>query len=120
MRNAVVTGGSRGLGRAVARGLVADGWRVVVTGRDRATLDAAVGELGTAARAVAGEVVGLARGVFDARPVDIDESFAIAEDAAQHAGPWFANREQAAGVVRLLDAVFADDRGVHAEERQCA
>jgi 3-oxoacyl-[acyl-carrier protein] reductase len=42
----VVTGGSAGLGRATAEALVADGARVVVSGRHRETLDAAVNELG--------------------------------------------------------------------------
>lgn len=35
---ALVTGGSRGLGRAAARALTADGWSVAVTGRDPAAL----------------------------------------------------------------------------------
>lgn len=43
---AVVTGGGRGIGRAIARGLSAHGARVVVCGRTRATLDAVADELG--------------------------------------------------------------------------
>lgn len=39
---ALVTGGSRGLGREAARALTGDGWRVAVTGRDRGALDAVV------------------------------------------------------------------------------
>ncbi len=39
---AVVTGGSRGLGFALAESLVADGWRVAVDGRDPAVLEDAV------------------------------------------------------------------------------
>lgn len=42
----VVTGGSAGLGRATAEALVADGARVVLSGRHQETLDAAVTELG--------------------------------------------------------------------------
>jgi len=43
----VVTGGSRGLGRATASALVADGARVVVAARTAATLEAAVSALGS-------------------------------------------------------------------------
>jgi 3-oxoacyl-[acyl-carrier protein] reductase len=42
----VVTGGARGLGRATADVLVAEGARVVLSGRTEATLDAAVAALG--------------------------------------------------------------------------
>jgi 3-oxoacyl-[acyl-carrier protein] reductase len=45
----VVTGGARGLGRATAECLVMDGARVVLSGRTRETLDAAVAALGPSA-----------------------------------------------------------------------
>jgi 3-oxoacyl-[acyl-carrier protein] reductase len=48
----LVTGGARGLGRATADCLVADGARVVLSGRDAERLDAAVAELGDGALAV--------------------------------------------------------------------
>jgi 3-oxoacyl-[acyl-carrier protein] reductase len=48
----IVTGGARGLGRATADALVADGARVVVSGRSAESLDAAVAALGDAAVAV--------------------------------------------------------------------
>jgi 3-oxoacyl-[acyl-carrier protein] reductase len=38
---ALVTGGSRGIGLAIARALVADGVQVAITGRDAAHLSAA-------------------------------------------------------------------------------
>lgn len=44
----LVTGGSKGLGRATAAALVADGARVVVTGRDAEAVAAAVADLGPA------------------------------------------------------------------------
>lgn len=48
----LVTGGSRGLGRATAEALVADGARVVVSSRSEQSVEAAVGELGGSAVAV--------------------------------------------------------------------
>lgn len=51
----VVTGGARGLGRATADLLVAEGARVVLSGRDQDSLDAAVAELGDSAVAVQGD-----------------------------------------------------------------
>ena len=42
---AIVTGGTRGIGLAIARALAEDGASVVVSGRDAARLDAAVKEL---------------------------------------------------------------------------
>ena len=51
----VVTGGGRGLGRASADLLVAEGARVVVSGRDQDTLDDAAAELGDRAVAVVGD-----------------------------------------------------------------
>jgi 3-oxoacyl-[acyl-carrier protein] reductase len=51
----VVTGGARGLGRATADVLVAEGARVVLSGRSSESLDAATRELGDSAVAVAGD-----------------------------------------------------------------
>jgi 3-oxoacyl-[acyl-carrier protein] reductase len=48
----IVTGGSGGLGRATAEALVADGARVVVSGRHRDSVDTAVASLGDGARGV--------------------------------------------------------------------
>jgi len=43
---ALVTGGSKGIGLAIAEALVAEGARVVICGRDTTALDAAVAQLG--------------------------------------------------------------------------
>ena len=43
----LVSGGSRGIGRALAEGFVRRGARVVITGRDETTLQAAAGEIST-------------------------------------------------------------------------
>ncbi|MFD0820552.1 SDR family NAD(P)-dependent oxidoreductase [Micromonospora zhanjiangensis] len=53
MRNVIVTGGGTGIGYAIAEAFVAAGDRVVVTGRRKNRLDAAVERLGGSARAVA-------------------------------------------------------------------
>ncbi|HEY8382844.1 MAG TPA: SDR family NAD(P)-dependent oxidoreductase [Microvirga sp.] len=54
-RHAVVTGGGRGIGRAIAAALVASGAHVTILGRDRAALDRVVGE-GEAHAAAAADV----------------------------------------------------------------
>jgi NAD(P)-dependent dehydrogenase (short-subunit alcohol dehydrogenase family) len=45
MSVAIVTGASRGLGQALATGLVQAGWSVVIDGRDRSTLNASAGRM---------------------------------------------------------------------------
>src|SRR4051812_32563422 len=52
---ALITGASKGLGRAVARGLAARGWRLVVDARSSAALSAVADEL-PAAVAIRGDV----------------------------------------------------------------
>ena len=54
-RVALITGGSRGIGLAVARRVVAEGGRVVLTGRRAEALDEAVSELGEHASGVPGK-----------------------------------------------------------------
>jgi gluconate 5-dehydrogenase len=71
-RTALVTGSSRGIGRALAQGLIEAGCAVVLHGRDRDRLEAVARELG--GRAVAFDVTdpdAVAAGVDAAGPVDI-------------------------------------------------
>jgi 3-hydroxybutyrate dehydrogenase len=76
-RHALVTGGSRGIGRAVAAGLTRAGATVTVLGRDQATLAQAVAEGDAAGFAVADVTDAAALGASIARaaaqhgPVDI-------------------------------------------------
>ncbi|GAB2512851.1 SDR family NAD(P)-dependent oxidoreductase [Nocardia heshunensis] len=52
---ALITGGSSGMGLATAHRLIAEGAQVIITGRDKTRLDAAVTELGAGATAIAGD-----------------------------------------------------------------
>jgi NAD(P)-dependent dehydrogenase (short-subunit alcohol dehydrogenase family) len=56
MPRALITGGSAGLGRALAAGLVDSDWDVVITGRDSQRLADTAAGLGSRATAVAGDV----------------------------------------------------------------
>ena len=49
MRTAIVTGSSRGIGRAIAVRLGRNGIRIILTGRDQAALDSVAKEIETAA-----------------------------------------------------------------------
>ena len=55
-KTAVVTGGSSGIGLATAQRFIDEGATVIITGRRRAELDAAVAQLGSHAHAVPGDV----------------------------------------------------------------
>jgi 3-oxoacyl-[acyl-carrier protein] reductase len=67
----IVTGGGRGLGRATADLLVAEGARVVLSGRSQETLGSAVAELGSQVVAVVGD---------NADPETADRLVAAAQD----------------------------------------
>jgi len=58
MKNAVITGASRGLGLALARGLAADGWSLVIDARDGEPLRSAAASLpgGTTVTTVLGDI----------------------------------------------------------------
>jgi NAD(P)-dependent dehydrogenase (short-subunit alcohol dehydrogenase family) len=74
----LITGGSRGLGLALARSLALKGARVVITGRAADTIDAAVREI----RRLGGEAFGIAADIADKQAIQ-----AIAGEAAALVGP---------------------------------
>ena len=59
-KTALITGGNSGIGLATARLFVAEGAKVVITGRNQATLDAAAKELGPNALALAADATDIA------------------------------------------------------------
>ena len=59
-KTALITGGNSGIGLATAKVFVAEGARVVITGRNRETLDAAAKELGPNAFAVVADATDIA------------------------------------------------------------
>ncbi len=79
---AVITGGSSGIGLATAHRFIADGARVVITGRSQEALDGAVAELGDRATGFCGDV---------ARPEDSEHLFALVQDKFGHVDVLFAN-----------------------------
>ncbi|WP_329553086.1 SDR family oxidoreductase [Streptomyces sp. NBC_00696] len=116
----VVTGGTRGLGYAVARELVADGARVVVTGRDGRRAAEAAAELGPHAAGVAvdnadprapHQLIAAARelyGGFDGILVSVGDPPA-GDVAATTDAQWAAAFESVfLGAVRLARAAAAE------------
>src|SRR5690348_16092143 len=71
-RSVIVTGGSRGIGRGIARVFARAGARVLVTGRDEAALADAVTDLGSA-----GPVSGFAGDVADRAQCDAMAATAV-------------------------------------------
>lgn len=81
---AIVTGGSRGIGLAITRGLVAQGSRVVVSGRDRRALDEVRNSLGDSVTTVSGDVA--EAGVAEALVAAATETFGGLDILINNAG----------------------------------
>lgn len=59
-KTALITGGNSGIGLATAKAFIAEGAKVAITGRNRATLDAALKELGPNAIALQADATDIA------------------------------------------------------------
>ncbi|MFE1591704.1 SDR family oxidoreductase [Nocardia sp. NPDC058705] len=93
-KTALITGGSSGMGLAAAHRLIAEGARVVVTGRDKMRLDAAVADLGRQAYGIDGDATDLD---------DLDSLSAAVADRFGHLDLLFANA--GIGSFQLIDQV---------------
>jgi NAD(P)-dependent dehydrogenase (short-subunit alcohol dehydrogenase family) len=108
---AVVTGGNSGIGLASAKRLHEEGARVLITGRDPRTLDAAVSAIGEGTVALQSDVSKLA---------DIDRLFSVVESKLGKVDVLFANAgiakfaPYAASQDALFDELFATNvKGVY-------
>ncbi|WNV86346.1 SDR family oxidoreductase [Umezawaea sp. Da 62-37] len=82
-KTAVVTGGgTRGIGRATAKRLVAEGAHVFITGRRKTELDEAVEAIGPGVTAVPGDITD---------PADLDRLYDAVRDRGQGLDVLFAN-----------------------------
>jgi 3-oxoacyl-[acyl-carrier protein] reductase len=107
-RVAIVTGGTRGIGRATVRALAGDGWAVVLTGRDADRVETAVRELG-GGESLVGVVADVGRGEDVQRMVSqTQERFGRIDLLVNNAG---ITRD--ALLVRMKDADWDEVLGVN-------
>ncbi|MGN9784982.1 SDR family NAD(P)-dependent oxidoreductase [Nonomuraea sp. ZG12] len=98
-KTAVVTGGgTRGIGRAAAARLAAEGAHVFITGRRKAELDEAVETIGSAATAIPGDITD---------PADLDRLYDAVRNRGQGLDVLFANAATAS--FATLEQITEDD-----------
>jgi NAD(P)-dependent dehydrogenase (short-subunit alcohol dehydrogenase family) len=98
-KTAVVTGGgTRGIGRAAAARLAAEGAHVFITGRRKAELDEAAETIGSAATAIPGDITD---------PADLDRLYDAVRDRGQGLDVLFANAATAS--FATLEQITEDD-----------
>lgn len=100
---AVITGGTRGNGLAVAKRFVDEGAFVFITGREQRALDEAKAFIGHDVMAIQGDVTNLA---------DVERLYAVVRDVKGHVDIVFANEGQTV-TPDYYDGIFNTDvRGV--------
>ena len=104
-RVAIITGAGRGIGKATARAFLADGYRVVLAGRHRETLE------GTAAESGAGERA-LVVPTDVADPDSVDALFAVVRKELGRLDVLFNNAGTGARPVPLDEITFDEWRKV--------
>lgn len=95
-RNALVTGGTRGIGRAIAAELIALGAQVTIVARQQADLDTAIAELGHGTIGITGDVTSAA-----------DRARIVEQVSAR--GPLHVLVNNAGGNVRKKAIEYADE-----------
>ena len=124
-RRVLVTGGSQGIGLAVARGFLAEGARVTIVARDEKRLAAAAAELGGNVGTTSTDLAqpGAAQALADAFP---DTDILVNNAGAIPAGDIFAVDEarwraawdlKVYGYVNLMRAMYAHMKGRNPEKR---
>ncbi|MFS8198088.1 SDR family NAD(P)-dependent oxidoreductase [Streptomyces sp. CWNU-52B] len=98
-KTAVVTGGgTRGIGRATAARLAAEGAHVFITGRREAELKEAAESIGSAVTAVPGDIT---------RPADLDRLYELVRERGQGLDVLFANAATAS--FATLEQITGED-----------
>jgi NAD(P)-dependent dehydrogenase (short-subunit alcohol dehydrogenase family) len=91
---AVITGGTAGIGLAIAKRFVAEGAYVFVTGRRPSALDAAVAEIGRNVTGVRGDA---------SVPADLERLYAVIEEQGRRIDVLVANAGGGGGSARVED-----------------
>lgn len=96
---AVVTGGTRGIGRAICRILVSEGCHVSLCARDRREVDETVSELGAGDARVRGDVAdvtvpGDLERLIDATAGELGEIHHLVANVGGTIGPGVARRDR--------------------------
>jgi NAD(P)-dependent dehydrogenase (short-subunit alcohol dehydrogenase family) len=107
-RIAVVTGAGSGIGRACANALVADGWRVVYSGRRREALDAAIASAGDPFGDIAERALAVPADVTD--PASVQALFSSVQQRCGRLDLLFNNAGVGAPPLPLEELGFAQWR----------